>query len=159
MTMAVERRKLKFDSLDEVAVDAERLLANGYEKAGNWDLSQVAGHLANWLSYPVEGFPKAPLPVRMMLGAVRVTLGRKMFESYLAKGMPAGKPTMTESVPPPGGDATAAVAKLKEKARQFQAHTGDYLPSPLFGKMTREEALKLQLVHCAHHLSFLVPKT
>jgi len=156
--MAVERRKLKFDSLDAAVADAERLLANGYEKAGNWDLSQVAGHLANWLSYPVDGFPKAPFPVRMMLGAVRVTLGRKMFESYLAKGMPAGKPTMTESVPPLGGDPTAAVSRLKERAGRFQTHTGDYLPSPLFGKMTREEALKLQLVHCAHHLSFLVPK-
>ena len=27
------------------------------------------------------------------------------------------------------------------------------------GKMTKDEAEKLQLVHCAHHLSFLVPKS
>ena len=157
--MAVERRILKFDSLDAAAADAEGLLANGYEKAGNWDLGQVAGHLTNWLTYPVGGFPKAPLPVRMMLGAVRATLGRKMFESYLAKGMPAGKPTMTESVPPPGGDPAGAVARLKTAAARWRTHNGDVLPSPLFGKLTREEALKLQLVHCAHHLSFLVPKT
>jgi hypothetical protein len=157
--MAATRRTLKFESLDEVVRDAENLLANGYEKAGNWDLSQVAGHLANWMTYPLDGFPKAPLPVRMMLGMVRVTLGRKMFLQYTATGMPSGKPTMTESVPPPGGDPAAAVGTLKSAAERWKTHTGDFIPSPLFGKMTREEALKLQLVHGAHHLSFLVPKT
>jgi len=157
--MAVIRRTLSFDTLDAAVRDAETLLAKGYDKAGSWDLGQVAGHLANWMTYPVDGFPKAPLPVAMMLGLIRRTLGRKMFESYLAKGMPAGKPTMTQSVPEPGGDPAAAVARLKAAAGRFRTHTGDIVPSPLFGKLTKDEALKLQLAHCAHHLSFLVPKT
>jgi hypothetical protein len=158
----VARRNLNFDSLDAVVRDAEGLLAGGYEKAGNWDLGQVAGHLANWMTYPLDGFPKAPLPVAMMLGLVRVTLGKKMLAKYAAPGstgMPAGKPTMTASVPPAGEDAAAAVAKLKAAAARFDAHTGEVIPSPLFGKMTRDQALRLQLVHCNHHLSFLVPKT
>jgi hypothetical protein len=29
----------------------------------------------------------------------------------------------------------------------------------LFGTMTKDQALRLQLVHGNHHLSFLVPKT
>jgi len=156
--MAATRRTLSFDSLDAAVRDAETLLAKGYEKAGNWDLSQVAGHLANWMTYPLDGFPKAPLPVAMVLGLVRRTLGRKMFEAYVAKGMPAGKPTMTQSVPEPGGDPAAAVARLKAAAGRFQTYTGDIVPSPLFGTLTKDQALKLQLVHCAHHLSFLVPK-
>jgi hypothetical protein len=157
--MAATRRTLTFESLDSVVRDAESLLANGYEKAGNWDLSQVAGHLANWMTYPLDGFPKAPLPVAVMFGIMRRTLGRKMFESTLAKGMPSGRPTMTASVPPPGGDPAAAVARLRAVAERFKAYTGDIVPSPLFGKMTKDEAEKLQLVHCAHHLSFLVPKS
>lgn len=155
--MAV-RRELAFDSLDDVVRDAEQLLAKGYDKAGNWDLAQVCGHLADWMTYPVAGFPKAPLPIRVMLRLVRATLGRKMFEKYLRDGMPAGKPTMPQSVHPPGGDPAAAVARLREAARTFQAHPGEYLPSPLFGRLTRDEATRLQLVHCAHHLSFLTPK-
>jgi hypothetical protein len=157
--MVATRRTLTLDSLDALVRDAEGLLANGYEKAGNWDLSQVAGHLANWMTYPLDGFPKAPLPVAVILGIMRQTLGRKMFESTLAKGMPPGRPTMTASVPPPGGDPAAAVARLGAAAERFKTYTGDIVPSPLFGKMTKDEAVKLQLVHCAHHLSFLVPKS
>jgi hypothetical protein len=157
--MAAIRRTLTFGSLDEVVRDAENLLAKGYDRAGNWDLGQVAGHLANWMTYPLDGFPKAPLPVAMMLGLIRVTLGRKMLAQYSAPGavMPSGKPTMTASVPPPGEDAAVAVAKLKTAAGRFDAHTVEVIPSPLFGKMTRDQALTLQLVHCNHHLGFLVP--
>ena len=156
--MSVARRSLRFESLDDAVRDAESLLATGYERAGTWDLAQVCGHLADWLTYPVQGFPTAPLPIRMMLGVVRATLGRRMFEKYLREGMPAGKPTMPESVPAAGGDPAAAIERLREAARTFRAHVGDYRPSPLFGRLTRDEALRLQLAHAAHHLSFLVPK-
>ena len=54
------------------------------------------------------------------------------------------------------GGAAVAVAKLKETVERFAAHTGPVHPSPLFGAVTKDEALKLQLVHCAH-LSFLIP--
>jgi hypothetical protein len=154
----VTRRKLTFGTLDEVSRDAENLFAVGYDKAGNWDLSQVCGHIADWMTFPIAGFPKAPLPIRMMLGMVRVTLGKGMFRKYLTNGMPAGKPTMPQSVHQPG-DEKAAVARLKEAVERMKAHTGPIHPSPLFGKMTKSEAVQLQMVHCAHHLSFLVPKT
>lgn len=152
------RRELRFDSLDDVVRDAESLLATGYDRAGTWDLAQVCGHLADWLTYPVAGFPRAPLPIRVMLRLVRATLGRKMFEKYLREGMPAGKPTMPQSVHPAGGDPAAAIARLREATRAFRAHPGEYLPSPLFGRLNRDDATRLQLAHAAHHLSFLIPK-
>ena len=62
--MTVARRPLKFDSLDAVVRDAENLLASGYDRAGNWDLAQVCGHLAEWLRFPMDGFPKVPLLIR-----------------------------------------------------------------------------------------------
>jgi len=138
--------------------DAEALLTKGYDRAGNWDLAQVCGHVANWMTYPVEGFPKSPAPIRAMLWLLKKTVGRAKFEKYLAEGMPAGKPTMPESVPTAGGDHAAAVAKLKQAVEKFKAADGVY-PSPLFGPMTKDEATRLQLVHAAHHLSFLVPKS
>ena len=157
--MPAERRKLTFASLDEVAADAENLLARGYDRAGNWDLAQVAGHVAEWMRYPLDGFPKAPLLIRPMLWLMKVTTGRKMRDRILAEGFSAGGRTMPETVPPSGGDAAAAVAKLKEVVARWKAHAGEVYPSPLFGAMTKDTALQLQLKHAAHHLSFLVPRT
>ena len=155
----VARRALTFDTLGAAVRDAEHLLAAGYDRAGTWDLAQCLDHLAAWLTYPVSGFPTAPLPIRLMLAVVRRTLGRGMLTKYLREGMPAGKPTMPQSVTPPGGDPAAALGRFRAAVSRFRAHGGDYLPSPLFGPLTRDEALKVQLAHAAHHLSFLVPKT
>jgi len=156
--MTAARRSLRFGSLDEAVRDAEHLAAAGYDRAGNWDLAQVCGHLAEWLRYPLDGFPPAPLPIRVMLRAVRATMGRRMYESYILDGMPAGKPTVPASVPPAGGDPGAAVAALRAVAERFTAYTGELHPSPLFGRLDKNEATKLQLAHTAHHLSFLVPR-
>jgi hypothetical protein len=153
------RRALRFSSLDEVVRDAENLQAKGYDRAGNWDLAQVCTHLTEWMRFPMDGFPRPPLPVRMALWMMRVTIGKAALRKTLDSGtMRAGGPTMPVTVSGPGGDATAAVAKLKETAARFQAHTGPIHPSPLFGAMDKDTATRLQLVHCAHHLSFLVPK-
>ena len=73
--------------------------------------------------------------------------------------MPAGNPTIRETIPPPGGDEAAAVEQLREVVAMFQAHTGPYHPSPFFGALDRESCTQMQLVHCAHHLSFLIPKS
>lgn len=154
----IARRELKFAELDDIVRDADRLLAAGYERVGAWDLGQVCGHVTEWMTYPIDGFPKAPLPIRLMLRIARATLGRKMFEKVVRDGMSAGRPTMPQSVPSSGGDAAAAVAALRAAVGRWKAHTGGVHPSPLFGRMTKDEATKLQLVHAAHHLSFLVPR-
>ena len=72
--------------------------------------------------------------------------------------MPAGKPTMPQSVPPPGGDDAAGVARIRETVERVRAFAGPPLPSPFFGPMDRDTWVKLNCVHAAHHLSFLVPK-
>jgi hypothetical protein len=156
--MAAERRKLTFASLDAVVADAENLLARGYERAGNWDLAQVVGHVTEWMRFPIDGFPKPPIFIRPMLWLMKVTAGKKMRDRILAEGFTSGGRTMPETVPPPGGNATEAVAKLRVVVEKWKSHTGAVHASPLFGAMTKETALQLQLKHAAHHLSFLIPK-
>src|SRR3954464_6194730 len=107
------RRDLDFRDLDAVVRDAESLAVGGYEKAGNWDLSQVCGHLADWMRFPLDGFPRPALPVRLTLWVMRHTVGRRMLRRVLPKGpMWGGRPTIRETVPPPGGDEAAAVEQL-----------------------------------------------
>ncbi|MDY3556378.1 DUF1569 domain-containing protein [Gemmata sp. JC717] len=154
-----ERRKLTFAALDEAVADAENLLAKGYDKVGNWDLAQVCFHLAEWLRYPVEGFPRTPPLLRPVLWLMRNTVAGPALRAALEKGaMPAGQPTLTQSVTAPGGDPSEAVAKLKEAVERFKAFPGPYKPSPLLGVLDHETGHKVQRLHCAHHLSFLIPQ-
>lgn len=154
------RRSLQFDDLDEAVREAESLRTSGYDRAGNWDLAQTCGHLAEWMRFPIEGFPRGPLPVRMILWFVGVAFARRKLRKTIDTGeMPAGGPTLQETVLPPGGDEAAAVEQLRQTVQRFKAHDGLLHPSPLFGNVDRETATKMQLVHCAHHLGFLVPRT
>ena len=148
-----QRRPLSFANLGEVLADVERLRAGGYERAGNWDLAQTCGHLAAWMSYPMDGFPMRRLP-----WLIRITIGKLTRRRILKSGrMPARLWTVKESVPAPGGDESAAVERLRQTAERWGRH-GEFLPSPLFGRMDREQWTRFQCIHCAHHLSFLVPR-
>lgn len=52
----------------------------------------------------------------------------------------------------------AAVNRLLAWIDRLTAYSGPLHPSPLFGTLSHDEAVALQLAHCAHHLSFLEPK-
>jgi hypothetical protein len=157
--MSAARRQLRFDSLDDAVRDAEHLLAVGYDRAGNWSLAQCCGHLANWFRYQTDGFPRAPLAMRPVFWLIRNTVGPAMAKRMLAGGkMRDGMPTIPQSVVPPGGDDAAAVAEFREVVRRWQEHPGPLHPSPLFGGNDKDNWRKGHLIHCAHHLSFLIPR-
>ncbi|QEL17039.1 DUF1569 domain-containing protein [Limnoglobus roseus] len=132
--MPATRCQLRFQSLADVVRDAESLLAKGYDKAGNWDLSQCCHHLAYWLTCSLDGFGKQPLPIRAFLWLARNTFGPGQLKKILAKGFPPNGPTDPNSVKPSDGDDAGAVAKLKQAAERFDAHSGSILPSRFSGR-------------------------
>jgi len=156
------RRSLSFESVAEAPVEATRLLEGGYESRGNWDLSQVCEHLADWMEFPLDGFPPVPPWFKPVLLAVRHTLGPRLLKRTLATGaMPPGSPTAARTVHEPAGDPAsdaAAVERLRQVTERFLAHEGEYQISPFFGQMTRDQCRRLQAIHTAHHLGFLEPK-
>lgn len=150
---------MEFRDPDAVVRNAEALAAGSYDRARRWDLAQVCGHLAEWMRFPLDGFPRPPLPIRLMLGAMRKTIGRRELKKLLESwAMPGGEPTLRESVPAPNGDDAAAVERLRQVVARFRTHPSPFHPSPLFGTLDRESWTQLQWIHCAHHLSFLIPR-
>jgi hypothetical protein len=155
----VQKRSIRLATLDDIAADVERLHRLGYRKAGNWNLSQVCEHLADWMSYPMDGFPKMPIAVKLLLGTIRTFRGKALLRKFIEEqSMASGQPTVPESIHPETGDEAASVERLQSMIRRLEEHRGTIHPSPLFGALNRQELIALQMAHCNHHLCFLVPK-
>jgi hypothetical protein len=146
------RRTPRFYSFDEVLVDADSLLANGYGRAGNWSLGQVCDHLANTMERSLDGFPsKSPLPFRVL--ARWVALPSILKHRQFKRRFPA--PPYLE--PPAAQDDRGALERLRAAISRLKGHAGELQTHPVFGRLTRSQWQELHLWHCEHHLSFLTP--
>lgn len=149
------RRPLAFASLDDVMPDVDRLLLQGYDAAGTWSLGQICHHVAIAVRYTAEG--GAPVRVSWLK---RMTIGKLAKRHVFSTGsMPEGfKVPSPALLPKPGLDDRAEAEALRATIRLFLAADGPFPPHPLFGTLSGEEWKRFHCIHCAHHLSFLVPK-
>lgn len=154
----VSKRPLKFNDFDELIAEVQSLANHGYTSMGNWTLGQACGHIANWMRFPIDGFPKPPRFMRLVFWVAKITIGPSMKRKIMKEGFKGGLPTAPETVP----DASSfsdqdGVEKLKEAINRIVEYSGDLLPSPLFGPMDKETLIKVSLLHAEHHLGYLYP--
>jgi hypothetical protein len=153
-------RELRFAKLSDIKNDLDQLASQGFKKSGSWDLSQMSNHLADWMGFPIDGFPKPPWFVGLFLGLMRITQGKALYRKFVKEQrMPTSQPTVPTTVYPPNDSHDAAVKRLHQAIDRLSTYRGPIYPSPLFGQLSYDETVALQLAHCAHHLRFLEPKT
>ncbi len=146
-------RELHLQNCDEVLTEVDRLHTQGYTRTGNWDLAQVLDHLTFFMRGPMDGYQfKVPWLMKVLLGkwAKRSILS--------AKKMKRGVFTPQKPLPPSGLDEAATVKRFTEILTRLRNHQGALLPNPFFGPMSLDETLELNLLHCNHHLGYLIPK-
>lgn len=143
----VERRALKYSTLEDVKADVRKLRA-GYKQLGNWTLGQVAWHLNKAFEFQLAS------PVAEASEEQRQA--RPMMERAMAMGaLPAGIRS-PDAMVPPGDAGEADVEGLIAVLDRVTAHNGG-AQHRRFGPLNADEFRKLSLLHCAHHLSYLVP--
>ena len=151
------RRILRFDSLDQVLEEVDRLAAaeraGRLKRLGNWTLGQVLGHLATWAEFAYTGVPlKPPFFIRWIL--------RLRKQKFLYKPMPAGVriPRVAGGTlatdPVPLDEALGRYRRVLERLKSEPPTA----PSPIFGPLTHEESIALNLRHAELHLGFFVPE-
>ena len=147
------QRVLQLTSFDQVRQEVERLHQHGYVRAGNWDLAQVLNHLSFFLKGALDGYSfKVPWIIKVLLGkSVKNRILRE-------QKMKSGVFTPQKPLPPPNANETQAVSEFLALLNRFAQHQGEYCESPFFGKLTHDECQRLNLIHCNHHLAYLVPK-
>lgn len=159
MAKETDKRELVLESIDGLQAEINHLLNSGYESRGDWSLGQACFHLAEWTRYPMDGFPKPPLPLRMIFGVMKMCgIMKRMKDGILRDGFKAGTPTAPQTAPSEDSVADAeGVAKLTEVLQRMKDFDGPLQPSPVFGEMDRELWTQVTLLHAQHHLAFLVP--
>jgi hypothetical protein len=153
-TAKITRRAVRFDTIDQALAEAARITAlqksNAAQYAGNWDASQIINHVAAWAEYAYTPNPmRAPWFVKLLL--------RPMKSRFLNKGLPAGR-----HIPKiPGGTLATEKVPIDAALERFQKiftrlkTDPPTQPSPVFGTLTHEEAIKLNLRHAELHMSFV----
>ena len=147
------RRKLKFGSIDEVLSDVDRLVAAEHEgrlaHVGNWSLGQTLGHLACWAEYAYSGYPlKTPFFIKWIL--------RRGKQQFIHEPMRAGV-----KIPGvPGGTLATDPMPLDEAAGRVHRALGRLksepptLVHPIFGVLSHDEWIAINLRHAELHLGF-----
>lgn len=157
-TRQPRRRPLRFHTLSDLLIEAERLAAaereGRLEQTGNWALGQAIAHLAGWMATAIDGPPPQlpPPPAALKL------LARLFKKRFLNKPAPSGirlpkvegGTLFTDPVP-----TGAALARLREAVGRIERDP--IQPNAVLGVLTRDEVIRLNLRHAELHLGFFWP--
>jgi len=152
-----DRRTLRFESIDQALAEADRLSeaerASRLVALGNWTLGQALGHLAVWAEYSYTGAPaRPPLPIRLLL--------RLQKKKFLSSPMKAGIRIPRVEGGTFGIAPMALDEGLQRCRRAFERLKTDVpsAPNVIFGMMTHQEWIAINLRHAELHLGFFIPR-
>ncbi len=154
-----DRRKLRFNTIDEMLADVDRVVAadkaGTLRRTGNWTAGQTFGHLSTWVNYGWDGFPsamKVPWFIRVLI--------RMKKNQYVREGMPAGvRIPKVEN----GTYATDVLstdegaARIRKSMQRLKDGESARFDSPAFGPMSHDDRVAMMLRHAELHMSFLHP--
>jgi hypothetical protein len=154
-TKTCEFRTLRFGSLDEMLAEADRLAAaeqaGTLTQCGNWSLGTTLGHLAGWMEFALDGYPPEARPpwfIKLLLkGKKNKIVAGPMPRGFRIPGMKNGT-LCTAEMP-----TAEAAARLRRAAERLKS-TAPTRPNPVFGPMTHEEWIAVNLRHADLHLGY-----
>src|SRR5262245_39643223 len=130
----MSRRTIRLADLDAVVREAQALHTQGYTRGGTWSLGQMCDHLAQTIERSMDGFPaKLPAPVRWLI----TWLYWKKVERHEPMKRKVDAPKWL--APPPAVEDPVGLARLQAAVARFNAHPAALHPSPVFGRLTKEQ--------------------
>lgn len=147
-----DRRKgLAFSDLAEVISDVRRL-RDGHKTLGRWTLAQICTHLAGGINGSIDGLDLSRHRFK------RFFFSRTILRYTFRFGIPADYRVDPGIEPTSDPDPDEAVSDLARAIDRYLSHRGPLQAHPLFGRMRRDVWDRVHRVHCAHHLSFVIPE-
>lgn len=152
------RRKLRFATIDQVLAEVDRLVdaerAGKLEHLGNWTLGQTLGHLACLAEYAYAGIPmKTPFFVRWILRSRKQKFIHEPMQAGVKIPGVKGGTLATDPVP-----LDEALGRLQRVFSRLKSEPPT-LVHPIFGVLTHDEWIAINLRHAELHLGFHAPKS
>ncbi len=145
------RRSLRFEHLEEILTEVDRLRL-GHTTLGRWTLSQICQHLAETMRLALS--MPATIEHDPSLRLSQETIERVFQTGELGEGL--ALPSVLK-IPEPMDEGRAAMI-LGEAITEYAKSAGPVGPHRYLGPLSKARWDHLQRIHCAHHLSFVIPK-
>jgi hypothetical protein len=150
----LNRRQLRYESLDDLLADADRLATEDSRTLGNWTREQIFDHLARWFRMAVEGTDvQAPRWVQFILWQWR----KRSLALPSKPGVKIPSPLESVLLPEEGFLTDRCLQDLHSAVSRFRA-ASQFAPHAAYGQLTRDEWQQLALRHAEMHMSFIVPR-
>src|SRR5579871_5129950 len=149
-TKVVNRRQVRYGSLQGILRDAEQLSKREVHTLGNRSFGQILRHLAIAMNMAIDGSSlRAPWYMRMMARLFK----RKILSAPMTPGF--NLPADAEALLWPPGDPSVAegLEELRRAIRRLETESKRE-PSPFLGTLTHEEWNQLNRHHAELHMSF-----
>jgi len=120
---------------------------------GDWSAGQILDHCGRWIKGSIDGIDfRIPIVLRV-LGRliVKPLLGRLKMKP----GVKQPSNALTDMDPQPGVSFEEGLALMRTQLDRIDAGAQMTSDSPLLGKMTHEQWVKLHLDHCRLHFGFI----
>ena len=143
---------MNFQTIDELDLFLEELRDRQATTTGNWTLAQILCHIGDSIEFILsqkEGAIVVP-------GFIQNTVGKLLLNKFFLFGkMDGGLPNPIKKGEPKDGDPTFELERVISLSKKFMNHTGPYNKHPVFGALSKEEIIKLHLLHCSNHFSYI----
>lgn len=156
-TSKVQRRGVTFRTIPDVFAEIDRIVAadrqGTLKRLGNWSAGQNFHHVATWINYAFDGYPPNLRPPWIVKFIVRTFMKGKFMKGPVSGGIRIPRiPNGTFGTEETSTDAGAA--ELRRAFERLQASCPTHA-NILFGPLSHDEWIQMNLRHAELHLGFL----
>ena len=141
-----------FHTIQELELFLNSLQSKKVTTTGNWTLAQILSHIGDSIEFFLsqnEGAFSVPW-------LIQNTVGKLLLHKYFLFGkMDSGLPNPIKKGEPRNGDPHLELDRVISLSKKFNESQGPFNSHPVFGKLSKEEIIKLHLLHCSNHFSHI----
>jgi hypothetical protein len=152
------QRRLVFRSGQEVIDEIVRLRDGGYTRSKNWSLTQICDHIAKTIDIEMRGgLKQLPWIARKLVGEPLAKWMLRYDRSPTWLMIPAPRLVRPAEVAADADDP-ATIEGCIEIIRMAEMFPGPVPSFPFADDISVEDWRRLNWIHAAHHLGYLLPR-